>query len=928
VLALHSLRCEYKRDPLGIDVRRPRLYWKLSSDERDTMQGACQVQVANTEEDLRDGNNLAWDSGRRETDQAIHVEYEGPALVSRQRCYWRVRAWDESGRESPWSEVAFWEMGLLDVGDWKARMVRPDLAEDPKISEPCPMLRKEFVLRGGIAEARLYITSHGLYEAWINGNRVGDAFFTPGWTSYDRCLQYQVYDVTESLQEGANAIGVFLGDGWYRGYTSYFCERNYYGTKLALFAQLEITFSDGSTENVVSDGTWRASTGPMLESDIFNGEVYDARRELPGWDEPGFDDTSWSGVSVIDFDRTLLSAPIGVPVRRIEEISPKNVIKTPAGETVIDMGQNMVGFLRLRARGPRGTAITMLHGEVLDQSGNFYNKNLRLAKARDRFILKGDEREEVFEPRFTFHGFRYVKLEGYPGEVMMDRFAGIVVHSDLDRTGEFSCSNPLVNRLFENIVWSQKGNFLDVPTDCPQRDERCGWTGDLQVYAPTACLNMDSAPFLTRWLRDLRKDQRKNGSIPLIVPDTFADRKELFARSLKRGRKREGDHRGLFDKVAVLSVLDSSAGWGDVAILLPWQLYLRYGDSRVLESQYESMKTFSRFLEKRASRFGSFIYVSPAKWFRKETWRHLGYFSTAGFHFGDWLAPGDDMDKSILKSKLYIPTVYYALDMLILSRIASVLGREDDAARYRETYDRIKAAYRYFRVRKNGQIWPKRQTAYALALVAGLVPDESREEVAGTLARMVREDSYRLGTGFLGTPHMCPVLSMYGHAEAAYGLLLQEDQQWLYQVDRGATTIWEHWDAIKEDGSFWSERMLSFNHYACGSIGQWLYEGIAGINCDEERPGYKHIIIEPIVDERLTDARALYESIHGTIRSEWCLAGDGRLILEVEVPANATATVTIPERYRGRVSEGGEALAPIDGSIEVGSGTYVFECSG
>jgi alpha-L-rhamnosidase len=376
----------------------------------------------------------------------------------------------------------------------------------------------------------LYITAHGIYEAWLNDKRIGDELFTPGWTTYQKCLQYQVYDVTDSLKEGANAMGVVLGDGWYRGYTSFFYIRNIYGTKLGLYAQLEITYQDGASESIFSDETWKSTTGPILESDIFNGEVYDARLEKPGWAEPGFDDTAWSGVSATAFDPSILAAPLGVPVRRIEEVSPKEIINTPAGETVVDFGQNMAGWVRLRVSGPRGTTITMQHGEVLDSAGNFYNKNLRMARATDRFILQGNGNEEVYEPRFTFHGFRYVKLVGYPGEPTLDSLTAVVVHSDLDPTGEFSCSNPMVNRLFQNIVWTQKSNFLDVPTDCPQRDERMGWTGDLQVYAPTACLNMNSAPFLTRWLRDLKKDQRADGSVPLFVPDAFADKKDMVRR--------------------------------------------------------------------------------------------------------------------------------------------------------------------------------------------------------------------------------------------------------------------------------------------------------------------------------------------------------------------------------------------------------------
>jgi alpha-L-rhamnosidase len=691
---------------------------------------------------------------------------------------------------------------------------------------------------------------------------------------------------------------------------------------------MEITYQDGTTDFVVSDETWKASTGPILEADIFNGETYDARLEKPGWDEPGFADKDWNGVAAVAFDPDVLVAPIGVPVRRTEEIVPKGVIKTPAGETVVDLGQNLAGWIRLRARGPRGTCITLRHGEVLDSAGNFYNKNLRMAKATDRFILKGNGAEEIFEPRFTFHGFQYVKLEGYPGEVTPDCVTGIVVHSDLERTGEFSCANPLVNRLFENIVWTQRSNFLDVPTDCPQRDERMGWTGDLMFFTPTACLNMDSAAFLTRWLRDLKNDQRKNGLVPVVIPDAFTDRADSIKRLLKHGNWREGDLTGLPDKWFVLFYLYKSSAFVDAAVVVPWYLYLAYGDVRILESQYESMRAFFRFIEKRAARFGSFLYVDPRKWFRKATWEHLRYYYTAGFHCGDWLARGDDVVKSIAKSKWYIPTAFYALDALILSKAAAILGHEDDSAYYRKMYERIKAAFQEFRVTKDGKIWPNRQTAYVLALTADLLPDEMKEKAAKILADMVREDGYELGTGFVGTPHLFQVLSRYGHADVAYGLLMQEDHQWLYQVKKGATTIWENMEAIREDGTFQSETMLSFNHFAYGCIGAWLYQGIAGIKVDEERPGYKHVIIEPLPGGRLAHARASYDSIHGRITSGWSLSENNLLTIQVEIPPNTTATVMIPGRYSAQVLEGDDAVALEDGAVEIGSGTYEFSCTG
>ena len=926
MLRIYDLRCEYKHNPVGIDVPEPRLSWRLSSERRNTMQGAYQVQAVLTEEHLQEGRTLLWDSGKCMTDQSLHVKYQGPALESRQRCFWRVRIWDGNDADCGWSAAAFWEMGLLDRRDWTAAMIRPDLAEDPQRSEPCPLLRREFTLKAGIRTARLYITAHGLYEAWINGRRMGEELFTPGWTSYHKSLQYQTYDITDHIHAGANAIGVILGDGWYRGYISYIYERNVYGDKLALFAQLEITYRDGSAERIVSDDAWKSATGPLRAADLFNGEYYDARMEQSGWQTPGFPDSAWGTVNPVGFDPGILVAPRGVPVKRIEELRPLAILRTPAGETVIDFGQNMVGWIRMQAQGPRGTTITLQHGEVLDRAGNFYAKNLRQAKAMDTFILKGDAAPEVYEPRFTFHGFRYAKIEGYPGELTPDCVTGVVIHSELDSTSEFSCSHPLVNQLYRNIVWTQKGNFLDVPTDCPQRDERLGWTGDLQVYAPTACFAMAAAPFLTRWLKDLKDDQREHGGVPMVIPDPFFNRWDTFKRVIRHAlHPVAGAEKGFFDEFFAVFQLNYSAGWGDAAILVPWCVYRFYGDRRILEEQYASMQALFRFHTRRARRAGGFLLVNPRTWLDKTSWEHLRVFYTAGWHFGDWLAPGDHMNKSILKSKLYVPTVYFALDAHILARVATILGREDDAAYYRAMYDKIKAAYRHFRLGKNGRIWPHRQTAYVLALMADLLPEESKAQAAGILAGMVRKSGYRLGTGFLGTPYICEILCAYGYDDAAYGLLLNEDHQWLYQIKKGATTIWEHWDAIRPDGTFQSERMLSFNHYAYGAVGAWLFQGVAGINIDEAQPGFKHIIIKPRPGGGLTEAQAVYQSMHGPIKSGWKISGD-QLIVQVEIPANTTARVVIPDPYTIEVTEDGNPVSLKGGAVEVGSGNYEFLC--
>ena len=492
------LRTEYKENPLGIDVRRPRLGWQLQSDGRGVVQSAYQVRVARTADDVRRGRGLVWDTGRVASAESVHCPYEGEPLPSAARYYWQVRVWDGSGRASPWSEPAWWEMGLLAPSDWKASWIEPALPDDDSKPGPVPMLRHEFRLTGTLARARAYVTSHGLYEMRLNGRRVGDQLFTPGWTSYGNRLQYQTYDVTSLLRTGDNAVGVLLGNGWYRGdLAGWIGRRNVYGSRLALLAQVDVLYTDGRRETIGTDGSWKAATGPILMSEIYHGETYDARLEKAGWTEPGFDDRSWSGVAPADYGKDNLVAPAGPPVRRIEERKPIKVFRTPAGDTVADLGQNMVGWVRLAVRGPAGATLTLRHAEVLDKDGNFYTANLRSAKATVRYTLRGGG-PETYEPHFTFHGFRYVAVDGYPGALTPESLTGIVIHSDMARTGELVTSNPLVDQLQRNIQWGQKGNFLDVPTDCPQRDERLGWTGDAQVFSRTATFNMDVAGFFTK----------------------------------------------------------------------------------------------------------------------------------------------------------------------------------------------------------------------------------------------------------------------------------------------------------------------------------------------------------------------------------------------------------------------------------------------
>ena len=881
-----GLRSEYAANPLGIDVRKPRLSWQLQSSERGVVQSAYQVHVSDSER-----SRVLWDSGRVASSESTQRTYDGPPLSSARRYFWQVRVWDGAGRPSGWSALAEWEMGLLEPGDWKASWIEPDLADDVSKPGPVPMLRREFQLRGPVERARAYVTAHGLYDLYLNGQRVGDQLFTPGWTSYNKRLQYQTYDVTPLLKQGANAVGALLGNGWYRGNLAFSDRRNIYGDRVGLLAQIEVTYKDGRRETIGTDSGWRASTGPILMSEIYHGETYDARLEKSGWAAAGFDDKAWSGVKVAEARKHALVAPAGPPVKRIQELRPVKIFTTPGGDTVADMGQNMVGWVKLAVEGPAGTTVTLRHAEVLDKDGNFYTANLRKARATLQYTLKGGGRE-TFEPHFTFFGFRYVAVGGFPGTLTPDSLTGVVVHSAMAPAGDLETSKPLVNQLQHNIVWGQKGNFLDVPTDCPQRDERLGWTGDAQVFSPTAAFNMDVAGFFTKWLGDVAADQYEDGSVPHVIPNVL---------TVNNGRRPAG-----------------AAGWADAAVIIPWTMYLSYGDKRLLEQQYDSM----------------------AKWVGYEKSRAGDDLIWDGdFHFGDWLAyaapPGEARAyPGATTGTDLLATAFFAHSTDLVARTARILGKTEDSARFEQQFARIKEAFVREYVTTTGRVGENTQTAYAVALQFDLLPEELRAAAARRLAEDVRRRKH-LTTGFLGTPYLCHVLTRYGYLDEAYLLLNREEYpSWLYPVKQGATTIWERWDGQKPDGTFQDVGMNSFNHYAYGAVGDWMYRVMAGIETDEAAPGYKHILIQPRPGGGFTDVRASHETPYGKVLSAWTRK-DGTFELRVEVPANTRATIRLPKAQLAGVTESGQPLAGANGTsgsrqdgdavvVDVGSGAYKF----
>ena len=900
MLTPHRLTCEYFTNPIGLDVRQPRLSWQVSAEQRGARQTAYQILVSENPAVEKDPvAGVLWDTGKIISDSSLHVPYAGTALQAGQRCYWRVRVWDENDTVSAWSKTAFWEMGLLDSSNWQANWITPDWDEDISRSQPAPLLRRSFDVESDLVAARIYATSLGLYELRLNGRRVGDAVLTPGWTSYDHRLQYQTYDVTDLMQAGDNVLGVILGDGWYRGRLGFTKCRNVYGDRLALLLQLHLTYADGRVEVIGSDRQWRATRSPIQMSDIYMGETYDARQEKPNWDKAAYDDSAWHGVRQLDHTKETLVAQVAPFVRRHEKIRPARILYSPKGETILDFGQNMVGWIQVRVCGPQGTTITLRHAEVLDQQGNLYTDNLRTAKQITRYTLRGlTDTDEIFEPHFTFQGFQYVAVEGFPGKLTLDNFTGIVLHSDTPPTGTFECSNPLINQLQHNIVWGQKGNFVDVPTDCPQRDERLGWTGDTQVFIRTACFNMNVAAFFTKWLRDLSADQLPNGSVPFVVPDVIT----------KTGSGELNPPRA-----------SGAAAWSDAAVICPWTIYLCYGDTRLLEEQYTSMAGWVNFMRSRAG--------------DDHIWRN-------DFQFGDWLDyRGQDarMPTPVTNNEL-IATAFFAYSIYLLANVARMLGKTSDAECYADLANKVKAAFNDEFVTPSGRVGPNTQTAYVLVLHFDLLPEPLRPIAAKRLVEEIRRGQHHLTTGFVGTPYLCHVLSRYGYTDVAYELLNQESYpSWLYPVKQGATTIWERWDGIKPDGSFQDASMNSFNHYAYGAIGEWLYRVVAGIELDPNAPGYKRILIQPQPGGDLTYTRATLDSPYGLVASAWELTETG-FHLSITVPPNTHASVRLPARSLETVTEGGQPLTTGNGIlsaqvaddvtiIEVGSGHYEFAVS-
>lgn len=885
------LRCEHRTNPMGIETSEPRLSWQLDDDRRGARQTAYHLLVASEPDQLTEGKADLWDSGKVASDQTVLLAYGGSALGAGQRCWWTVRYWDASDTPSHRAEPAWWEMGLTDESMFRSQWI--GLKREPADeTQPCPMLRRDFVIDAPIRNARLAVSACGLYEMYLNGQRIGEDWLVPGWTDYDQRRYYLTYDVTGQLLEGDNAIGAMLGNGWAVGRIGFKKMRRVWGDQPSLWVQLRVTLKDGRTIDVVGDESWRATDeGPIRMADIYDGETYDARRQIAGWSEPGFDDSAWPNAVVIEQPKAKLQARPSEPVRIAAELAADQVCEPEPGHFVFDLGQNMVGVVRLKLTGKAGQTVTLRYAEMLNDDGTVYTANLRSAKATDQYTFATDGTIE-WSPRFTFHGFRYVELTGVQQQPPLDAITGLVLHNTMEPTGQFECSNALVNQLQSNIQWGQRGNFLEVPTDCPQRDERLGWTGDAQVFAPTACFNFQVADFFAKWFDDLADSQGPGGVIPKFAPSLHPPNDE------DRG----------------------GPAWSDAAVICPYAVWQAYGDTRLIEKCWPMISRFIDDLDRQAV---DGIRVHEL---------HHGWQG-----FGDWLALDAPQSGGTIGTtpRDLIGTAYFAYVARLAWEMAQAIGRDDAAEQMAGLAQRISDAFNREFVTASGRIAGETQTSYLLALAFDLLPQDKRETALNHLVRKLGNFKNHLATGFVGTPLLCPVLSRFGRLDLAYKLLLTEDYpSWLFTVKNGATTMWERWNSWTPDQGFGNVGMNSFNHYAYGAIGQWLYQDVAGIRPSE--PGYRRIAIAPRIGPGLEWAGATLASPHGTVACRWAQR-HGRLLVDITIPPNTQADVALPVDTIEAISESGAALAHADGitnaaaqdgqvHFEAAAGQYRFEC--
>jgi alpha-L-rhamnosidase len=896
-----ELRCEYHQNPLALGTTQPRFSWKLAPTDptaRGIQQTAYEIQVAR---EAGGFDSLLWSSGKTESSATDQIPYSGTPLNSRDRAVWRVRVWGSGEQASEWSAPASFGIGLLDPNDWTASWMSAkddhtftsrenvqNFKDDPVRGSlrltPAKYFRKEFECPA-IVRATLHATALGVYTVEINGKRVSDERLAPGWSAYQRRIHSQTYDVTSLVKDGGNAIGATLADGWYSGYVAYglltaqeglvpgINGRYYYGISPAVRVQLELELADGSRKTITSDTTWKTSLGPITESDILMGESYDARKELTGWTTVGFNDSPWENAVVKTGTNSKIEPHPGVPVRPIEEMAAKTVTEHQPGVFIFDLGQNISGVIRLKVKGKAGDKVTIRYAEVLHNDGRLSTENLRCARSVDTYTLKGDPAGESWTPEFTYHGFQYVELTGFPGKPTTDAVTGIVIHSDTPLHGHFESSDPMLNRLYQNMVWTQRANFFEMPTDCPQRDERMGWTGDAQIYVRAATFNADIASFYTKWLRDLNDDQWDYGAYPAYAPRPLA---------------RPNEHH--------------AAGWMDAGVICPWTIWQVYGDTRVIREHWRKMNDF---MDWRAAR-------DPEL---------KGAVDDCAF--GDWLSLSD------VKTPIpFIDLAYHAYDAQLMAEMAAAIDNKADAAKYTAMADKVRKAFQSAYITTGSKLTLHNQTAYAIALFFDLFPEAERAAAVEHLASLVKENGNKMTTGFLGTRPLLPALSANGHHDLA-GILMQQREypSWGYEVDNGATTIWERWNSYIKGSGVHEPSMNSFSHYAFGAVCEWMMGELAGI--DRAAPGFDRVRIAPRPTGTITHAAASMETRHGKLACSWKIEGRN-FLAEVTVPANTTADVVLP--VKGAIQEGGVSAVGRPGILQVegnrltlGSGTYQFK---
>ncbi|KAH7355900.1 bacterial alpha-L-rhamnosidase domain protein [Pyrenochaeta sp. MPI-SDFR-AT-0127] len=844
---------------LGVHEIRPRLSWELQGTPSRFKQHGYDIE-------LSEGSKLkqflvSVTSVTSQLSNLVPWPFKN-SLRSRQSISIRVRVRSEHGHETAWSKPTFLETGLLHRSDWHCERIAAPWAPHSTGPEPETLFRSEFSITGVVDKARLYITAQGVYEAEINGERVGDHFLAPGWTSYHGRLQYQTHDITSMLLSYAkNCIGIRVAEGWFCGRIGFEGgHRNIWGPHPSLMAQLEVTYANGSTETVISESSWTADRGPIRLAELYDGEKYDATLEVAGWSFPGTAACkAWEHVRTLPPlpDTVLLTAGTSGPVKRLQLLQPVQILHSPTGKTIVDFGQNLVGYVRLKnVKGQRGHKITLKHAEVLEH-GELCTRPLRICKAVDEYTLRGSHDGETYEPRFTFHGFRYVQIEDWPAELELSSVEAIVCHTDMRTAGSFSCSDPLLNRLYQNICWGMRGNFLSVPTDCPQRDERLGWSGDLALFAPTAVLIYDCFGMLSNWLVDVEHDQSVLGGVPPMVSPNSTIVDPVWCRKVP------------------------CAIWHDVTILAPWALYEETGDVAILARQYQSMSTWMSVLPR--NKVGA---------------THL--WDNSVFQLGDWLDPAAAPEapwKSYTDAKM-IANMFLIHSLELMAQISGILGKKSEKCYFNTEALAARAQFHEEYVTPNGRLVSDTQAAYAIAICFDLLNPLQRDRAGKRLVELVRKNNFQIATGFAATPYICEALALTGHTQVAYSMLLEKRcPSWLYAVEMGATTVWERWDAMLADGTVNPGEMTSFNHYAYGAVAKFMYERVAGLQRLE--PGWTSCRFAPSVGANFTGASATHVTPHGTVSCSWERTpgseGFEMFSLKVSVPHGVTAEVVIPE---------------------------------